>query len=271
MLPEGPLLAGTRHPEAFAAVIRLGNEVLRTWEPRWSGFLSGAEQEEIQARLEPLSELTLHWDGGVPGAERRCLCLTRADQAGAFADHDLASAPTGVVGAPLQGVEISGNFLFDPASSADLRAVLQELGATPREIGDLWLRGDRGGQAVVCADLARRLEGKEGQLRTVPLLLMARTITDLQPPLGRVPKQLNTVEASLRLDAVASAGFGLPRNRVKELITEGAARINWEPVLQPSATVAVGDRIRLDGKGELRITAIQLTKRDRWRLTMERR
>ena len=271
MLPQGPLLAGTRHPEAITDVIRLGNEVLRTWEPRWSGFLSGAEQEEIQTRLEPLSELTLHWEGGVPGAERRCLGLSRADQAEGLAGPDREGAATAPEGPPLLGIEISGNFLFDPASSADLRAVLHDLGAAPREIGDLWLRGDRGAQAVVSSALAGRLEGKESQLRTVPLLVSSRTITELQPPLSRVPRQLTTVEASLRLDAVASAGFGLARTRVKELIIQGAARINWEPAHQPSATVAVGDRIRLDGKGELTVTGIQATKRDRWRLSLERR
>lgn len=271
MLPQEALLAGTRHPDAFKDVIRLGNEVLRTWEPRWSGFLSGAEQEEIQTRLEPLSELTLHWEGGVPGAERRLLCLIRAEQAGALTGADQAGAATGPAGAPLLGLEISGNFLFDPASSADLRALLHELGADPREIGDLWLRGDRGAQAVVSSALAGRLEGQDSQLRTVPLQINSRTITELQPPLSRVPRQLSTVEASLRLDAVASAGFGLARNRVKDLILQGAARINWETAHQPSATVAVGDRIRLDGKGELTITTIQATKRDRWRLTMERR
>lgn len=267
MLPEHrALLDGARHLEALSAVLRLAETVLRTWEPRWSDFLSGAEAEEIEARLTQRSELRLAWDGGVAGAERRCLRLIRAEQADeGIGDLDSTSP------APLQGLEIQGNFLFDPASPSDLRDHLRALGAEPGEIGDLWLRGDRGAQAIVHQTLAERLDGRSSELRTVPLLIIRREITALQPPPPRLPRPLTTVEASLRLDAVASAGFGLPRSRVKTLISQGGARINWLTVQQPSTAVAVGDRIRLDGKGELLITDIQATKRDRWRLSMERR
>lgn len=267
MLPHRALLEGARHPEAFAAVLNLADTVLRTWEPRWSTFLSGAEAEEIEAGLTQLSELSLRWDGGCPGAERRCLELARREQAQNAPDLPNVR----VEQAPLDGLEISGNFLFDPASAADLRAALLQLGADPAAIGDLWLRGDRGGQAIVCRSLAERLDGASGELRTVPLLISRRPIIELQPPAARLPRAVSSVEASLRLDAVASAGFGLPRSRVKALISDGAARINWQPVQQPSTTVAVGDRIRIDGRGELLITGIQATKRDRWRLSMERR
>lgn len=267
MLPEHrALLEGVRHPETFSAVLSLAETVLRTWEPRWSGFLSGAEAEEIEAGLNQLSELSLVWDGGVAGAERRCLGLIRAEQAAAAVGDPAILGP-----APLEGLEIQGNFLFDPASASDLRDQLRSLGAEPGEIGDLWLRGDRGGQAIVHQDLAARLDGRTSDLRTVPVLMVRREIPELQPPPPRLPRPLTTVEASLRLDAVASAGFGLPRSRVKTLISQGGARINWQTVQQPSTAVAVGDRIRLDGKGELLITDIQATKRDRWRLSMERR
>jgi photosystem II S4 domain protein len=270
MLPHRTLLEGVRHPEACRMVLALADEVLRTWEPRWSGFLSGAEQEEIEAMLSPLSELCQHWDGGVPGAERRCLRLSRQEQAAAEGGDD-SGAGARADQPPLNGLEISGNFLFDPASASELRTVLERLGAEAGAIGDLWLRGDRGAQAVVSASLAERFNGREGELRTVPLHLTSREIAELQPPPARLPRPLTTVEASLRLDAVASAGFGLPRSRVKTLISQGAARLNWQTVQQPSTTVAAGDRIRLDGKGELLINDIQATKRDRWRLSMERR
>lgn len=267
MLPHRSLLDGARHTAAFEAVLELADTVLRTWEPRWSHFLSGAEAEEIGAGLSQLSELTLRWDGGVPGAERRCLQLARAVEV----DGDDAAMDGSLGPAPLMGLEISGNFLFDPGSPTELRTVLEDLGAAPAEIGDLWLRGDRGAQAIVSQALAERLDGAASELRTVPLQIISRPLCDLHPPAVRLPRPLTSVEASLRLDAVASAGFGLPRSRVKSLITQGAARVNWQTVQQPSTTVAVGDRIRLDGRGELLITGIQATKRDRWRLSMERR
>jgi RNA-binding protein YlmH len=82
---------------------------------------------------------------------------------------------------------------------------------------------------------------------------------------------MHSVEASTRLDAVASAGFGLARNRLVELIRAGAVRVNWLPVSSPSHQLETGDRIHLSGKGELTVEAITTTKRDRYRIALLRR
>jgi photosystem II S4 domain protein len=170
----------------------------------------------------------------------------------------------------LWGLEISGNFLFDPASAEDFRHGLLGAGAAEAEIGDLWLRGDRGAQAIVSADLAARLNGATGRVRSVEVLLEARPIQRLHLPAERVPRRFVTVEASLRLDAVASAGFGLSRQKMADRIREGAVRINWQPAASPSRELAAGDRVRLEGKGELRVEAISATKRGRYRVELQR-
>jgi RNA-binding protein YlmH len=108
-------------------------------------------------------------------------------------------------------------------------------------------------------------------VRTVPVQLEAIPLAQLQWPASRSPRRLSSVEASLRLDAVASAGFGLSRSRMVELIRSGAVRLNWRPVSTPSRELSQGDRVRVEGRGELQIMEIQITKRDRWRLVIERR
>ncbi len=256
MLPRRDLLEGTRHPEELGALFSLAETALRTWEPQVSGFLEAAVREEAEDRLGDLSELTLASDGGHPGAERRCLLLVRAGQ------EPVAPA--------LMGLEISGNFLFDPAAAADMLEGLARSGASAAEWGDLWLRGDRGAQAIVTADLAGRLDGGEGLVRTVPVRFEARPIDGLQLPARRLPRQLTTVEASLRLDALASAGFGLSRNRMANLIRQGAVRIDWTVVSSPSQPLTVGSRVQLEGRGELEVLAIDPTKRERFRIQMER-
>jgi len=107
-------------------------------------------------------------------------------------------------------------------------------------------------------------------VRTVPVRFEARPIEALQLPARRLPRQLTTVEASLRLDALASAGFGLSRNRMATLIRQGAVRIDWAVVCSPSQLLAVGSRIQLEGRGELEVLAIDPTKRERFRIRMER-
>ena len=271
MLPREELLQGSRDPEALAQLISLAEEALRTWEPIWSGFVAADLREEAEQRLGALSELSLGSDGGWPGAERRCLLLQRAELAGSAGEAE-DGAPADATGAPpLAGLIVSGNFLFDPAEPDDVRRGLLEAGADAGELGDIWLRGDRGAQLVLSAAAAERLHGRTGQVRTVEVSLERVELDQLQPPAQRSPRELTSVEASLRLDAVASAGFGLSRNRMAELIRAGAVRVNWQPVSSPSRELACSDRVRLDGRGELEVLEIQPTKRDRWRLRLLRR
>jgi photosystem II S4 domain protein len=262
MLPREALLQGSRDPEALVPLITLAEEALRTWEPVWSGFVAADLREEAQQRLGALSELSLGSEGGWPGAERRCLLLQRAELA---AVGDSPAAP------PLTGLIVSGNFLFDPAEPDDMRRGLLAAGAQASDLGDIWLRGDRGAQLVLTAAAAERLHGRSGLVRTVEVTLERVPLEQLQLPTLRSPREVNSVEASLRLDAVASAGFGLSRNRMAELIRSGAVRVNWQPVQSPSRELACGDRVRLEGKGELEVLEVQPTKRERWRLRLLRR
>lgn len=258
MLPREELLAGSRRPAELAPLVELAERALRTWEPVCSDFLAADLREEAEQRLGSLSELQLGSAGGWPQAERRCLLLQRAELGEAI------EAP------PLAGLNLSGNFLFDPADPQEMRSGLLAAGAEPGDLGDIWLRGDRGAQLVLSQAAADRLHGRPALVRSVEVQLERIALDALQTPPTRSPRELSSVEASLRLDAVASAGFGLSRNRMAELIRSGAVRINWSVVSSPSRELATGDRIRLDGRGELEIVEIQPTKRERWRLRMRR-
>ena len=263
MLPRDELLKGSRRPQELIELIELAQLALRTWEPCWSGFVGAELLEEAQQRLGALSELQLQADGGWPQAERRRMLLQRADLIG---DSDKPTAA-----AALSGLVVSGNFLFDPAEPADVRQGLLQAGLAPADLGDIWMRGDRGAQAVVSQEAAAGCEGLEALVRSVPVSVQVVPLEQLQWPATRAPRQLSSVEASLRLDAVASAGLGMSRSRMSELIRSGAVRVNWQVITTPSRELSCGDRVRLDGRGELEILEIQPTKRDRWRLVMQRR
>jgi photosystem II S4 domain protein len=202
-------------------------------------------------------------DGGWPQAERCRLLIRRAD---ITADGE-SPAPAAAV----CGLVVSGNFLFDPAEPADVRQGLLQAGLKAADLGDLWMRGDRGAQAVLSQEASALADNREAQVRSVPVRLQVVPLEQVQWPALRSPKQLSSVEASLRLDAVGSAGLGLSRSRMADLIRQGAVRVNWQVVTSPSKELRCGDRVRLDGRGELEILEVQPTKRDRWRLVMQRR
>jgi RNA-binding protein YlmH len=152
-----------------------------------------------------------------------------------------------------------------------VRQGLLQAGLKAADLGDLWMRGDRGAHAVLSQEASALADNREAQVRSVPVRLQVVPLEQVQWPALRSPKQLSSVEASLRLDAVGSAGLGLSRSRMADLIRQGAVRVNWQVVTSPSKELRCGDRVRLDGRGELEILEVQPTKRDRWRLVMQRR
>ena len=255
------LLQGSNQRQALLPVLEAAETALRTWEPSWTPLLAAAVREEAEQRLSALSDLHLDSAGGYPGAEHRRLLLQRAE----------AAQPAESLDAGLGGLEISGNFLFDPIEAADLRQALRASGAEDGELGDLWCRGDRGGQGIVASSLAERLTGQAGQVRSVAVRFEARPIAELQLPPARLPKRLQSVEASLRLDAVGSAGFGISRSRMADRIRGGAVRVNWQMVTSPSRELTVGERVQLEGRGELTVESVDPTQRGRWRVGLLRR
>jgi len=262
MLPREELLSGCSDPQDFTALLDLADTVLRTWQPLWSPFLSAPQREEALERLGQLTELSLCSEGGRTGAERQRLWIGRSD------DGEDAN-PQG--NAPLMGLDVEGNFLFDPVEPDDIRSALLALGLADGEIGDIWIRGDRGAQALCTPEAAQRLDSQTGHVRDVEIHIEQKALAELQLPAIRNPKQLTSVEASCRLDAIASAGFGLSRAKVVQQIRNGRLRLNWKAVRQASKDLSVGDRLQLQDRGSLEVLALERTKRDRWRVRMERR
>lgn len=258
---EGDLSPDLSEQAQVGAVCAAAEQTLRTWQPRWTPFLEPQVRLEAEALLGLRSDLHLSSEGGCGGALRRRLLLQRLE----------AVAPDSAPPAGLVGLEVSGNFLFDPASPTEMREGLLQAGASPGEVGDLWLRGDRGAQGVISEELAAWLDGCLAQVRSVEVRFAVRPLAELQFRPQRLPRSLQTVEASLRVDAVASAGFGLSRSRMAALIRQGALRVDWRPVASPSQVLEPGQRLQLEGRGEVEILSASPTQRGRWRIAMMRR
>lgn len=259
--PELSSAGSAESPSDLEVVWAAAERALRTWQPCWTPFLDPPVRLEAEARLGPRSDLHLSSEGGYEGAQRRRLLLQRLD----------AVSPETVPEAELLGLELRGNFLFDPATLSELREGLHQAGASAGEVGDLWLRGDRGAQGVISEGLAAWLDGCLAQVRSVEVRFAVRPLAELQFPPQRAVRSLQTVEASLRVDAVASAGFGLSRSRMVELIRQGALRVDWRPVRTPSQQLVAGQCLQLEGRGELEILSVATTQRGRWRIAMVRR
>ena len=94
---------------------------------------------------------------------------------------------------------------------------------------------------------------------------------ELQVPSGRTKKLVNTVEASTRLDAIASSGFRLSRTKIIERIENGMLRLNGSKVNKPTINLKIGDKLELENKGFIEILNLEITKRERWKVKLLRK
>lgn len=257
MLPREDLLKGVENRESVARVIDLADQAIKTWEVVLTDFLSPPELAEIQQQFGRLTEVQLVAWGGYPQAERQRLAIARSE------------LPLDQSQVEVAALDIAGNFLFDPATHRDFLGAMLGCGLVREKTGDVIVLGERGGQAIVVPEMVEYLETQLTQVRSVPVRTQRIDLLELKI---REPKkkEMTTVEASMRLDAIASAGFGVSRSKMSDLITAGDVRVNWKDVSQASHQVKSGDLIAIRGKGRLEVGEVTVTKKDRYRVQLTR-
>jgi photosystem II S4 domain protein len=257
LLPKDDLLKAVENRDCLVRVLDQTEQAIKTWEVVVTDFLSPPELAEAQRVLGQLTDVhSLAW-GGYPQAERQRLAIARAD---------IPLDPSQV---PLALLTVDGNFMFDPANHRDFLGALLGTGLNRAKVGDILVLGERGAQAIAVPELVEFLTQALTQVRSVPVKTQPLDWDQLRvrPP---QKKELTTVEASLRLDAVASAGFGMSRSKMADLISGGDVRVNWKSITQPSHPLATGDLVAIRGKGRLEIGDIAVTKKERYRINLTR-
>ncbi|WP_009633473.1 photosystem II S4 domain protein [Synechocystis sp. PCC 7509] len=257
MLPREEILKGVENRDSIARVIDRAEQAIKTWEVVLTDFLSPPELAELQKVFSRLTEVQLLAWGGYEQAERQRLAVARSEMP--LERHQVE----------LVALEIAGNFLFDTATHRDFLGAMLGTGIVREKTGDVIVLGERGAQAIVTPEIAEFLEMSLQQVRSVPVKTQRIDLSELKI---REPKkkESTTVEASLRLDAIASAGFGMSRSKMSDLIDGGDVRVNWKDITQASYQVKSGDLIAVSGKGRLEVGEIMITKKERYRIQLTR-
>ncbi len=257
MLPREELLKAVENRDSTARVLDQAEQAIKTWEVVLTDFLSPPELVEIRQMFSRLTEVQLVAWGGYPQAERQRLAIARPE------------LPLDSPQVEVAALEIAGNFLFDTATHRDFLGAMLGTGIVREKTGDMIVLGERGAQALVVPELVEFLLMNLKQVRSVPVKTQRIDLSELKI---REPKkkELTTVEASLRLDAIASAGFGMSRSKMVELIDGGDVRVNWKDITQSSYLLKAGDLIAIRGKGRLEVGEVNITKKDRYRVQLTR-
>ncbi len=257
MLPREELLKRVENREEIARIIDQAEQAIKTWEIILTDFIAPPVMIEVQEIFNNLTEIDILAWGGYPQAERQRLGISRPD------------IPLDKSHIELAALDIAGNFLFDTATHRDFLGAILGTGIVREKIGDIIVLGERGAQVIVIPEMVSFLETNLTQVRSVPVKTRQIEWSELKvrPP---QKKEMTTVEASMRLDAIASAGFGLSRSKMASAIASGDVRVNWKEVTQASYNLKAGDLISVRGKGRLEIGDVSVTKKQRYRINLVR-
>ncbi len=257
------ILINSNYKKETEELINIANLAYKNWETYWTGFNSNYVCEEILKDFENLNDFKFFIYGGFSSSQRSRIACFRGDN---IPEEDALKSNF-----PAQGIKINGNFLFDNAKQDDFRSLLIENGVNQLKIGDIWTTGDRGAQGIIDNLDIEHLDEKIFYLREVKVKINLVDIDELQIPSGRSKKLVNTVEASTRLDAIASAGFRISRTKIIERIENGMLKLNGSKVNKPTINLKIGDKLELENKGFIEILNLEITKRERWKVKLLRK
>ncbi len=257
MLPREDLLKKVENREEIARIIDRAEQAIKTWEIVLTDFLAPPVMLEALEIFNNLTEIEILPWGGYPQAERQRLGISRSD------------IPLDRSNIELSALDIAGNFLFDTATHRDFLGAILGTGIVREKIGDIIVLGERGGQVIAIPEIVNFLETSLTQVRSVPVKTRQIEFSELKirPP---QKKEMTTVEASMRLDAIASAGFGMSRSKMASAISAGDVRVNWKEVTQASYNIKARDLVSVRGKGRLEIGEVGITKKQRYRINLVR-
>ncbi|PKA64618.1 hypothetical protein AXF42_Ash007364 [Apostasia shenzhenica] len=242
--------------EAVKNILDMASRASSRREILHTDFLTPPVLKESISSLEKLTDLKTVAQGGYPQAERCRLSIGHPE---------IMTTNPDVVAA----LSISGNFGFVHCSHGDFLGAILGTGIVRGKFGDILLQGERGAQVIVVPELVEFLTLTLDKVGNVPVSCESLPLLALEYEPPRT-KSFTTVEASLRVDALASAGFKISRSKLVNLISDGDVRVNWSPVLKNGSTLKTGDVVSVTGKGRLKIGEITPTKKGKFAVELIR-
>ncbi len=240
-----------------SAILGAARDASESKVPVLLGFLDEEEQEMAVQALASIGEVMPRFYGGYRGAVRKRLVIMTSG-------FIVEAFDAGISYFALRGDGLD----IGPSSSPEMAiGELRALGIPREHIGDVFYGGNEW-QGVVLASVfddcgMRRMEGAGARLVELDAAEVAFP--------GVVPKKIRATAASMRLDAVAGAGFPASRSRLAQEIKAGRFKVNGETIDSPSARVSEGDVIVCRGRGRLVVEEVLgETRRGRFSLLLTR-
>ncbi len=222
-------------------------DALRYYEPVLTPFYSPAQWQLAKKRLEGFDDLMVRAHGGYREAERRRMELRPVNYLPPLEES------------PVSLLELRGGFSTEALDQGLLLDVLEEQGIARNMIGDIILN-DLSVQLVMASELAPTLKKRLTQLMGSPVSI--HEIEEVRLEKGESKsREIRATVPSLRLDSVASSGFGSSRSKMKDEILGERVKVNWEIEKDPARNISLEDVISMEGRGRVKIKEVIGTSR----------
>ncbi|MDD3114626.1 MAG: YlmH/Sll1252 family protein [Anaerovibrio sp.] len=247
---------GTEGEEAAVRLVDMAEQTERSQKFRLGDFLDPYGQEIAETVANNYPGLRLDLAGGYVGAER---------QRAMFIDKDFGGSPS----FELACVKAVWNGQFEHIGHRDVLGAVMGLGFDRSRLGDIIM-----GSAEACIVTDQKL----AEYLIANLTQIGHTGVKCEPAdLSLIPakeekfKELRATVASLRVDSIAAAGYGISRSKAAADIAADKLKLNWQPVKNASQNVKEGDTMSLRGRGRLEIAEVRgQTKKGRIGILLKR-
>jgi RNA-binding protein YlmH len=241
----------------------LANKILDTIEYckknfayKATAFLDPKQQRLAAELLKREKDIAYYSEGGIQGCERNIYMIHHDS----FDVHDIEK--------PYRILEFSwyGKSVKKPAHRDFLGSIIGA-GIKREMLGDIMLQEDTA--YVVCSrEVSDYILYNIERVGSVPVKVQ---LIEQVEAIEEEEKIINATVASLRLDSIISAGFGLSRTKAADIIKSGRVRVNWEEKDLTSKEIKQSDVISVRGKGRIILEAISgNTKKDRIKITIKK-
>lgn len=245
-------IAKTEDKLLISKIIDKAEKAIRHKCYSYTDFLDPYQRNLIEKFLMSQADVKIVFNGGYEGAERVIAILCP--------DFMLEGNISGQE-VPLKIVQVKVRHR-NSLSHRDFLGALMSLGIKREKIGDILVKEDFC-SIVALSDIADYINYNLLRIGKFEVENEVKEISSLQPDQPKV-KEINTTIASLRVDCVASAGFGISRTKIAEFIKAEKLNLNWEMTNSLTRQVKEGDTISIKGKGRVVLETVgRTTKKGR--------
>ena len=210
-----------------------------------SRFLTTAESARVGSYFSRRKDVSLAFEGGARGAERARAVFLNPDW-GAY-DREYAVAALKIA-VPPQEKTVPGH--------RDILGSLMGLGIKRETVGDILEAGDGTPPIILCLpELCDYIAENLTQIGRAHVAVSRIALGELPARAETLAEKTDTV-ASLRLDAVLCAAFGISRGKAAGFIEACRVSLNHELCEAPAKEVAEGAVISVRGLGRARLLEI---------------